>query len=288
MKEDPRKQKDSGISDLDGALRRKVREARGSYPMDDKREFTPITNLTDLGPAISAIKRGQDRTADAVDNLDRMVRREMKPQLNEVRDGFIRLETEHKSTKKRLRDLEVDTKEVLTAPLAAHDCYHEDDIRDLEEGHRGTMAEIAVVKTDVAAVQASHLSTKEILDKDVGRIDGRSKTITGVAVTVTLFVLASIGGAAAAFYSTQANVSHLSQEQTKIRDEVSKMRSASVSASSKVELAVERVERMADSVEKSGIVPDPLKNIWCDLSPMERRRQIRLRGAEKVPQRRCP
>ena len=277
--------KDSGITDLDKSLKKKVRESRGSVPVE--KAYTPITNLTDLGPAISAIKRGQDRTADAVDSLDRIVRREVKPKLDDVREGFIRLETEHKDTKHRVRALETDTREIQMAPAVAHDCYHEDEIRGLEEGHRSTMADVAVVKTDVATVQASQFNTKEALDKDVGRIDGRSKTVLGISVTVILFVLASVFAALGAFYTVQADVGHLSREQTKIRDEVSKMRESNAQSNSQVESAVQRVEKVVVQAERDES-SNPLDRIWCDLSPQERWRQKKMRGAKKVPRRRCP
>lgn len=285
---EPPKNRDSGISDFDVDMKRKVRESRGSIPVPDSDDFTPITNIGDLGKGINAIKRGQDRTADALDNIDRVIQKDIKPKLNKVHDGFIRLETEHRATKNRLRILETDTKEVLTAPAVAHDCYHEDDIVDLKEGQRGVQAEIASVKVEVATVTTDQSSVKEVLDKNVKRIDGRSKMITGIAVTVVLFVLGIAGTAAAGFYTMQANVSTLSKEQTKIRTEVSGMGEAHVNASSKIQSAAERVEEVADQVEQNGHIPDPLEQIWCDLSPQERRRQERLRGSDKIPRRRCP
>ena len=278
--------KDSGISDLDWDFVRKARLRRSVDLSED--DFTPITNLTDLGPAISAIKRGQDKTAIAVGNLSKAIDDDIKPKLNHVHDGFIRLETEHKVSKARIKGLEDDTKKLSTSSPQAHDCYHEDDFVDLKEGQKGVMAEVISVKTGLATATTEHKRTKETTDKDVARIDGRTKTVAGVAVTIVLFVLTAAGAAGAAFWTVQANVGHLSQEQTKIRDEVSKMRTATVSASSKVESAANKVENLAERVGQNGHTPDPLEAIWCDLSVQERRRQARLRGSDKIPQRRCP
>ena len=50
---------DSGISDFDKNLKRKVRESRGSVPVQDGHEYRPITRLTELGPAISAISEAK-------------------------------------------------------------------------------------------------------------------------------------------------------------------------------------------------------------------------------------
>lgn len=283
----PRGVKDSGISDLDAEFRRKVR--REAIPLADPNEdYTPITNIGDLGPAISAIKRGQDKTTTAVENLDTMVRKEMKPQLREVRDGFIRLETEHKVSKARLKALESDTKALTSASPQPHDCYHEDDFVDLKDGQRLIKADVVEVKTGLVAASTAQVGAKQESDKDIQRIDGRSKMVTGIAVTVVLFVLGAAGAASAAFYTTQARVGHLAEEQSKIRDEMVKARVASVSASSKVESAAESVEKVAKQVKTNGHTTDPLEALWCDLSPQERRRQERLRGSDKIPQRRCP
>jgi hypothetical protein len=216
-----------------------------------------------------------------------VVRDEIKPQLTEVRDGFIRLETEHKVSKRRLKILEDDTK-TLSSPQP-HDCYHEDDILDLKEGQKDLLATAKDAATALATVSTEHSRTKETTDKEVRRIDGRSKTVTGIAVTVVLFVLGTVGAASAAFYRTETRVGHLAEEQSKIRTEMAKTRSASVSASSKVQSAAESVEKVAKQVKTSnGHTTDPLEMIWCDLSPQERRRQERLRGSAKIPQRRCP
>ena len=279
--------KDSGISDLDLDFRRKWQQARGAE-LPDNDDFTPITNLGDLGPAISAIKRGQDKTALVVGQLDSVVREEIKPQLTEVRDGFIRLETEHRVSKRRLKNLEDDTKTLASTSPKPHDCYHEDDIVDLKEGQRGVLAEVVTVKTGLAAASTAQAGEKEATDKNIERIDGRSKTVTGIAVTVVLFVLGAAGAASAAFYTTQANVANQSAELSKVRDEVSKMRVSHVSASSKVQSAAESVEKVAKQVKTSNGHTDPLEALWCDLSPQERRRQERLRGSAKIPQRRCP
>jgi len=152
----PKGGSDSGISDFDGDLKRKVRESRGSVPVARSDNYTPITNIEDLGSAISAIKRGQDRTADAVDNLDKSVQHDIKPKLNKVHEGFIRLETEHKTTKVRLRVLETDTKEAMTTPAAAHGCYHEDEIVDLKDGFKEARAGIATTQTNIATVNTEH------------------------------------------------------------------------------------------------------------------------------------
>ena len=281
--------KDSGISDLNGDLVRKVRKDRGSVPVSSSDDYTPITNLSELGQAISAIKRGQDRTAMAVDTLSKTIDNEIKPKLDQVRDGFLVLETEHRTTKKRLRAVETDTKDILVAPATAHDCYHEDDIKDLEEGGRRAQAEIAEVKINLAAAATEHKRTKEATDKDVARIDGRAKTVTGITVTVIIFVLGIAGTAAAGFYTVQAAATHNENELSKVRDEVSKMRTAHVNASSKVQSAAVTVEKVAKQQAKNGNEHmDPLEALWCDLSPQERSRQERLRGRDKIPQRRCP
>lgn len=281
--------KDSGISDLDPDFKRRMRAARKAVPLPDQNDdYTPITNLGDLGPAISAIKRGQDRTADAVGNLSKAIDEDIKPKLDKVHEGFIVLETEHKVTKARLKTLEGDTKALTSASPQPHDCYHEDDFVDLKEGQKGVLAEVVSVKTGLATAATEHKRTKESTDKDVARIDGRSKTVTGIAVTVVLFVLGAAGAASAAFYTTQTRVGHLADEQSKIRDEMAKTRTASVSASSKVQSAAESVKKVAKQVKTNGHTTDPLELVWCDLSPQERRRQERLRGRDKIPQRRCP
>lgn len=259
----------SGVSDLDRAFRRRV-----GREIPRSEDYTPITNLSDLAPAISQIKRGQDRTADAVDNLDRIVRSEMKPKLDQVREGFIRLETEHKATTRRLKAVEIETKSLSIASPQPHDCYHEDDIRGLEEGNRTTRADVASVKATQGAVA-----------KDLDRVDSRHKTVIGIAASVVLFCLASAGGFAAAFYTVQADVGHLSAEQTNIRSEISQMRSAQTEVALKVQAAAVRVERAAKRVDDTS--ENPLEAVWCDLSPVERRRQSRLRGEEKVPERKC-
>jgi len=281
--------KDSGISDLDPDFHRRMRSARRAIPLPDPNDdYTPITNLGDLGPAISAIKRGQDKTAAAVEGLDDMVRKEMKPQLREVRDGFIELRTEHKTTKARLKNLETDTKALTSASPQPHDCYHEDDFVDLKEGTKGIRADVQNLSTGLATAATAHGAAKEETDKNINRIDGRSKTVTGIAVTVVLFVLGAAGAASAAFYTTQARVGHLAEEQSKIRDEMVKTRSASVSASSEVKSAAESVEKVANQVKTGNGHTNPLELLWCDLSPQERRRQEKLRGSDKIPRRRCP
>lgn len=255
-------------------------------------DFTPITNLADLGPAISDIKRGQERTADAVSNLDRVIQCDVKPKLDKVHEGFIVLETEHKVTKARVKSLEEDTKKLVSTSPQPHDCYHEDELGDLKEGQRSIVAEMINCKTDLATTSTEHKRTKEQTGKDIERIEGRSKTITGIAVTVILFVLASAGAASAAFYTTQTRVGVLVEEQSKIRDEMEQTRKASISASTKLESAATKVERMANQVKEVNVVDrdegDPLELLWCDISPQERRRQEKLRGPDKIPQRRCP
>lgn len=280
--------KDSGISDFDESFCRK-RPARRAIPLPDPSDdYTPITNLGDLGPAISAIKRGQDRTADAVDILSKAIDKDIKPKLDRVHEGFIRLETEHKVSKARIKSLEDDTKALTSASPQPHDCYHEDDFVDLKEGSKGIRADVQAISTGLATTATAQAAEKEQTDKNIQRIDGRSKTVTGIAVTVVMFVLGAAGAASAAFYTTQARVGHLAEEQSKIRDEMVKTRSASVSASSKVESAATKVEQVANQVKTNGHTADPLELIWCDLSVQERRRQEKLRGRDKIPQRRCP
>jgi len=274
---------DSGISDLDSVF--KPRPGRRAPMSSD--DFTPITNLGDLGPAISAIKRGQDRTADAVNTLSKAIDKDIKPKLDKVHEGFIVLETEHKATKARVKNLEDDTKKLSGASPQPHDCYHEDDLMNLKEGQRIVLADVVAVKTGLATTATEHARTKEQTDREVARIEGRSKTATGIIVTVILFVVGASGAASAAFYTTQTNVVHLSEEQSKIRVEMSDMRAANIKASTKMEEAADAVEKVANQVRTSS-VSDPLDSIWCDLSPQERRRQENLRGAANIPQRRCP
>jgi len=268
--------KDSDITDLDRSLSPK-RWREEAMPTSD--DYTPITNLGDLAPAISQIKRGQDRTAGVVNDLDYVIRQELRPRLDEVRDGFIRLETEHRGSEKRLKSVESDVKTLTTRPPQAHDCYHEDDIRGLEEGNLATRADLATIKTVNGSI-------KESLDKNVERIDGRSKMLTGAAISVGLFFLASVGGFGAVFYTMKADVDHLSNEQTKVRSDVSSLRDVYVKSIDKVQAAAAQVERAAVKVDDNS--ERPIDAIWCDLSPQERWRQTRIRGAEKVPQRRCP
>jgi hypothetical protein len=282
--------KDSGISDFDSDFKRRVRSARRAVPLSNRTndDYTPITNLGDLGPAISAIKRGQDRTADAVDTLSKAIDKDIKPKLDKVHEGFIRLETEHRVTKARLKSVEGDTKALTSASPQPHDCYHEDDFIDLKDGQRSVLADVITIKTGLVEAATEHKRTKEMTDKEVDRIDGRSKTVTGIAVTVILFVLGAAGAASAAFYTTQERVGHIAEEQSKMRDEMAATRSASVSASTKVESAATKMEQAANQVRTTDHAADPLELVWCDLSPQERRRQENLRGRDKIPQRRCP
>lgn len=255
-------------------------------PMDENFEYTPITDFSGLGRAISQIKTGQERANTVVSSLDRMVRHEVKPKLDEVRDGFIRLETEHKTTKARLKTLESDTK-VLSSPKP-HDCYHEDDIKENSEEIRAASMQVAKIAKDVAKVATQQDTSKESFDKDVGRIEGRSRFISGAAITIALFVLGGAGTASVTLYTMQANVSHLSEEQTKIRTNLAGMARSNDKTSTTVQQAADRVTEVAEKVEKNGNHhQDPLELVWCDLSPQERRRQQKLRGHDNVPRKVC-
>ena len=252
-------EKDSGISDLDSDFRPKRRST--TLSRQNKDDYTPIHNLSDLAPAIAIIKRGQDRTADAISMLHNMIQKEIKPKLDNVHDGFIRLETEQ--------------------------VKFDNELIDLKDTQRDVCEDIVTMRTGLASITTEHERTKEQVDKEVERIDGRSKTITGISATVILFVLGAVISSASAFYSVKSDVNSLTSDQVRIREEVAKMRVAHISTSSQVEVAAERVEAVAEKVVQVDSV-NSLSNVWCDLSYRERLRQVKLRGVSQVPKRRCP
>lgn len=245
-------------------------------------EFTPITNLTDLGPAISAIKRGQDRTADAVGSLDVTIREEVKPKLNTVSERTIKLETRAKASEARLKRLENESRD-------PH-CEHEEDFRDIDLQGKQVLLEIGTITSRISVAETNVAAAKERQKEEVAKTDKRWSRFSIALVSVGIAALAGIIGWVVTLSTVSSDVRHLSSEQTKLRAAVSKGTTSAASGAKRIESAARRVESAAyaPTVFAEAAEPiDPLELLWCDLGEREKSRQKRIRGG-RIPTKRCP
>jgi len=279
----------SGISDIKVGPKGKVSAfdvPKSPFYDDDVSDFTPITNLNDLGPAIGDIKRGQDRTAGAVEGLERTIREEVKPKLDTVTERTVNQEARIKASEARLRRLETDSREIAVG-VAVHDCDHEEDFRDIADSGRQVLGEIGSIAARVSVVESNAKASKERQKEEIEKTDKRWSRFTAALITIGIAALAGIIGWVVTLTTVRSDVGHLSREQTKLREAVKNVPRSVSKDARRVEAAATRVENAASAPAVIIEPADPLEELWCDLSDHEKSRQKRIRDG-KIPTKRCP
>lgn len=275
----------SGISDIVVEGSKKV-AVHPPFEDDDPADFTPITNIGDLGPAISAIKRGQDRTAVVVEALDVTIREEVKPKIDVLTERTVNLETRTRAGEARLRRLETDSREIAVG-VAVHGCDHEEDFKTIDANEKQVLAEIGSIAARISVAENNVNAAKERQKEEVDKTDKRWSRFTAALITIGLAALAGIIGWVVTLTTVSSDVRHLSSEQSKLRSAVSKGTTSVSNDAKRVEKAAKRVENAASAPAVIIEPTDPLEELWCDLGEREKSRQKRIRGG-KIPTKRCP
>jgi predicted nucleic acid-binding Zn-ribbon protein len=257
---------------------------------DPGRPITSITDFSDLGPAIGEIKRNTELLTLAVDDVSETVddvkvevvllknqMSEVRPGVQEVRDGFINLKARTRVSEARLKKLE-------SEPKGAHDCHQTAIIGDLSEGHKQSQKALSDTSQKVA-INENEISglSEQMKERKQG-----GKWVRNTFITIGLAVLAVAAGWVVTLATLRADVRHLSTEQTRMRTEVEKARDLSIKATAKVNAAAKRVETAAEVVENNGHAKtDPWLEDFCrrveKMQPWQKRRMLRDYGFDRLP-----
>lgn len=211
---------------------------------------------------------------------------DMKPKLERVSEGFIDHRARIRASEARLKRAEEKVANIAEKP---HSCFQAEAIAELKEGEKVNRK----ASTDVSQEVATAKTALTGLHEDVGTLEKDAKSGRRWLIGIIVGVVVSIGGAAIGWIVTltivRTDVSHLREEQTRIRNHMDEVTATAKNTSSRVESAAGQIESAATKVSENGhselLVSD---EVWCDLAPWQRNRLKERYPSGKLPTRRCP
>ena len=255
-------------------------------PKLDGDEFTPITNLADLGPTLGYIKN----TVQALEAIPADVTSikatvsEMKPKVESLTEGIVELRTRARASEARLKRNEDKVSEIAERP---HDCAQVEAIHGLVEAEKSIRKDASEITQRVVVSETTLSTAVKTIEKMDDAAAGRSRWLSGVMITVVLTVIGAAAGWLTTLSTLRSDVQHLSDEQSRIRSDMASVKSATRETGVKIEAATEVISQAAakNDVPSEAVT---LEELWCVLPAKERDNLRKTLPTERIPRRVCP